>query len=310
MSEDRKTWWRRLSAGLTKTKSSLGYQVKSIFSGERLVDEDWERLEETLLAADVGVDTTMLITEHLRERVVEQKIFDPEILTGILREELTARLTDVDGGFDLASPPVPAVVLVVGVNGTGKTTTIGKLAYFLKQRPSSVTLVAADTFRAAAVEQLELWAGRAGVDIVKHQRGADPAAVVYDGIQSMRAQRHDFALVDTAGRLHTYVNLMEELKKIQRVARREAGSEIALKTVMVMDATTGQNGIAQAQLFNEALDLDGIVLSKLDGTAKGGIILAIQRRLGVPVVAVGTGEQIEDMAPFSAAEFADALLAP
>lgn len=196
----------------------------------------------------------------------------------------------------------------MGVNGTGKTTTVGKLAQYLKDRPARVMLVAADTFRAAAIEQLQRWAERVGVDIVKHQRGADPAAVVYDAIQSMRADRRDFALVDTAGRLHTYVNLMEELKKIKRVAVREAGDQVTVKTLLVLDATTGQNGITQAKLFHEALGLDGLVLTKLDGTAKGGIVLAIQRELGIPIVMVGTGEQVQDLGPFNAQEFAAALL--
>ena len=225
----------------------------------------------------------------------------------LLRAELTAQLKEVDGGFDLSDPQAPAVILFVGVNGTGKTTTIGKIANLLRKRPAKLTLVAADTFRAAAIEQLQRWAERIGADIIKHQRGADPAAVVYDAVQSMRATAKDFLLVDTAGRLQTYVNLMEELKKIKRVAEREAGT-IPVRTVLVMDATTGQNGISQAKLFDEALNLDGIVLTKLDGTAKGGIALAVQRQLGIPIVAVGTGEQPDDVAPFSAEAFVDALL--
>jgi len=307
-SERKQNWWRRLSDSLSASRESLNYQVKSLFSGERLTDDDWETLEEILIGADVGVDTTTAIVDHMRRRVVEDKIFSGEELIGLLRDELTAQIESVGGGLDIEALEAPAILLVVGVNGTGKTTTIGKLANLLKQRSSKVMLVAADTFRAAAVEQLQEWASRADVDIIKHQRGADPAAVVFDAVQSMRAGGKDFALVDTAGRLQTYVNLMEELKKIKRVAVREAGDKIAVKTVIVMDATTGQNGVSQAKLFDEALGLDGIILTKLDGTSKGGIVLAIQRELAIPVVAVGAGEKVDDLAPFSASEFIEALI--
>jgi len=309
MEEEKKAnWWGRLSGGLKKSRTNLSYQVKSIFSGAKLTDEDWESLEETLIGADVGMDTTMEIVDHVRNRVKEQQAFEAEELMDILRDEISEQLGKVAEGDDPSTIDPPVVFLVVGVNGTGKTTTIGKLAQYLKDRPARVMLVAADTFRAAAIEQLQHWADRVGVDIVKHQRGADPAAVVYDAIQSMRADRRDFALVDTAGRLHTYVNLMEELKKVKRVAIREAGEQIAVKTLLVLDATTGQNGITQAKLFHEAVGLDGLVLTKLDGTAKGGIVLAVQKELGIPIVMVGTGEQVQDLGPFSAQEFAAALL--
>lgn len=250
----------------------------------------------------------MAVVEQLREKVVQAGIYKTEELTSLLKQELTGRLSEMDGTFDFDQLKPPVIFLVVGVNGTGKTTTIGKLAHWFKARGASVMVVAADTFRAAAVDQLQLWAGKVGVDLVKHQRGSDPAAVVYDAVQSMRANRHDFAIVDTAGRLHTYVNLMEELKKVKRVAVREAGADIPVKTLLVMDATTGQNGIAQAKLFDEALGLDGIVLTKLDGTAKGGVVLAIQRQLGTPIVLIGTGETIDDLAPFLPVEFIDALV--
>ena len=265
-------------------------------------------MEEILIGADVGMDTTMEIVDHVRNRVKEEQAFEAEKLMGILRDEISEQLGEVAEEDDLSRIDPPAVFLVVGVNGTGKTTTIGKLAGYLKDRPARVMLVAADTFRAAAIEQLQHWADRVDVDIVKHQRGADPAAVVYDAIQSMRADRRDFALVDTAGRLHTYVNLMEELKKVKRVAVREAGEQVTVKTLLVLDATTGQNGITQAKIFHEALGLDGLVLTKLDGTAKGGIVLAVQRELGIPIVMVGTGEQVQDLGPFRAQEFAAALL--
>jgi fused signal recognition particle receptor len=309
MEEETKSgWWQRLSNGLKKSRTNLNYQVKSIFSGGKLTEDDWETLEETLIGADVGMDTTMEIVEHVREKVKERQVFEADALMEILRDEIVAQLGKAEGRLDLTQIEPPTVFLVVGVNGTGKTTTIGKLARFFKSRPARVNLVAADTFRAAAIEQLQKWADRVDVGIVKHQRGADPAAVVYDAIQSMRAQGLDFSLVDTAGRLHTYVNLMEELKKIKRVAVREAGDKIAVKTLLVLDATTGQNGITQARLFHEAMGLDGLILTKLDGTAKGGIVLAVQRQLGIPILMVGTGEQMEDLGPFSAEEFAVALL--
>ncbi|MDP1808900.1 MAG: signal recognition particle-docking protein FtsY [Actinomycetota bacterium] len=308
MSKNQKqNWWGRLSDSLTKSRNSFSYQVKSIFSGESLTDDDWETLEEVLIGADVGVDTTSVIVDHLRQKVVAAKVYAPDELMELLRAELTEQLEGVGGGVDLDSLKPPAILLFVGVNGTGKTTTIGKVAGSLKRRSGRITLAAADTFRAAAIEQLQKWAERAGAEFIKHQRGADPAAVVYDAVESMRAGGKDFLLVDTAGRLQTYVNLMEELKKIKRVALRGAG-DIPVKTLLVMDATTGQNGISQARLFDEALNLDGIILTKLDGTAKGGIALAIQRQLGIPIVAVGTGEQVDDVAPFSAAEFVEALL--
>ncbi len=250
----------------------------------------------------------MEIVENVRREVKETQVFASEAVVDILREQIVEQLSGVDESLDITAIAPPAVFLVVGVNGTGKTTTIGKLAKFLKARSARVTLVAADTFRAAAIEQLQRWAERVDVGIVKHQRGADPAAVVFDAIQSMRAEPEGYSLVDTAGRLHTYINLMEELKKIKRVAVREAGEKITVKTLLVMDATTGQNGITQARLFNEALGIDGIVLTKLDGTAKGGIVLAVQRQLGIPIVMVGTGEQLDDLGPFSAQEFAAALL--
>lgn len=261
-----------------------------------------------MIAADVGFDTTMAIVDHLKQKVIENKIYETDELMGLLKDELLAQLETVDGGIDLENLEPPAILLFVGVNGTGKTTTIGKIANFLKQRSNRLTLAAGDTFRAAAIEQLQQWAQRVGAEFIKHQRGADPAAVVYDAVESMRAGGKDYLLIDTAGRLQTYVNLMEELKKIKRVALRESGN-IPLKTLLVMDATTGQNGISQARLFDEALNLDGIVLAKLDGTAKGGIAMAVQRQLGIPIVAVGVGEQADDIAPFSASDFVDALLA-
>ena len=265
--------WRQLSESLSRSRTNLSYQIKSVFSGEKLVDSDWETLEEILIGADVGVDATTIIVDRLQRQVKEKNVYETEALTQLLKDELAVELREVEGAPDIEELSAPTLVLVVGVNGAGKTTTIAKLANILKQQTQRVTIVAADTFRAAAIEQLRVWAERIGVDFISHERGSDPAAVVYDAVQSMRAGRVDFALVDTAGRLQTYVNLMEELKKIKRVAQREGGDKLSILTLLVMDATTGQNGISQAKLFHEALDLDGIILTKVDGTAKGGIVI-------------------------------------
>ncbi len=300
--------WRQLSQSLSRSRTNLSYQLKSVFSGEKLVDSDWETLEEILIGADVGVDATTIIVDRLQQMVKEKNIYETDALTQLLKDELAAEMREVEGAPDIEALDAPTLVLVVGVNGAGKTTTIAKLANILKQQSKMVTIVAADTFRAAAIEQLGVWAERIGVDFISHQRGSDPAAVVYDTVQSMRAGRIDFALVDTAGRLQTYVNLMEELKKIKRVAQREAGDKIKIVTFLVMDATTGQNGISQAKLFHEALELDGIILTKVDGTAKGGIVIAVQQQLAIQVVALGTGETTDDLMPFSATDFAAALI--
>ncbi len=300
--------WRQLSESLSRSRTNLSYQIKSVFSGEKLVDSDWETLEEILIGADVGVDATTIIVDRLQRQVKEKNVYETEALTQLLKDELAVELREVEGAPDIEELSAPTLVLVVGVNGAGKTTTIAKLANILKKRAQRVTIVAADTFRAAAIEQLRVWAERIGVDFISHERGSDPAAVVYDAVQSMRAGRVDFALVDTAGRLQTYVNLMEELKKIKRVAQREGGDKLSILTLLVMDATTGQNGISQAKLFHEALALDGIILTKVDGTAKGGIVIAVQQQLAIPVVGLGTGEKTDDLMPFSATDFAAALI--
>lgn len=302
-----KGFWQKLTNSLSRSRNKFNYQLKSIFTGQKLTAEDWEVLEEVLIQADIGIDTTVELVNLLKEKAVSEGVYDPESLTQLLKEQVIHELKDVDGGFDIANIKYPLVLLFVGVNGTGKTTSLAKVAYYLKQTGAKVALVAADTFRAAAIEQLEMWGQRVGVDVIKHQRGADPAAVVFDAIGSLKAKKYNCLLVDTAGRLHTYVNLMEELKKIKRVAVREA-SEEAVKTLLVIDATTGQNGIAQAKLFDEALNLDGLILTKLDGTAKGGIALAIQKQLRIPIVLVGTGEKIDDLAPFIPQQYVEALV--
>jgi fused signal recognition particle receptor len=272
-------------------------------------DEAWEELEEALIAADVGVATTTELVERLRTRARAERAAGAE-----LRALLRAELLDAVGGADrslaldlLEEHGRPGIVLVVGVNGTGKTTTVGKLALALAEEGKQSVLVAADTFRAAATEQLVIWGERVGAQVVRHQQGADPAAVAFDGLASARARGADVVLVDTAGRLHTKTNLMEELRKLRRVLEREGGH--VSEVLLVLDATTGQNGLAQAREFTGAVGVTGVVLTKLDGTAKGGIVVAVQRDLGIPVKLVGLGEGAHDLAPFDPEAFVDALLA-
>ena len=278
----------------------------NIFSGLFSVDEDFfEELEEALILSDMGVETSTQAVDTLRERVKENKIKDPEEVKACLREILMELLAVGDTALDLADKP--AVVLMIGVNGVGKTTTIGKLAHRLKAEGNRVLLAAGDTFRAAAADQLTIWADRAGVEIVKQHEGADPAAVVFDAATAAKARNTDVMLVDTAGRLHNKQNLMNELNKISRVIDRELPG-CARETLLVLDATTGQNGLIQAKQFKEAAGITGIVLTKLDGTAKGGIAIAIARELGVPVKYAGVGEGVDDLKPFDAMEFAEALV--
>ena len=278
----------------------------SIFSGLFSVDEDFfEELEENLILSDMGMDTTMEAVEELRDRVKERKLKDPEEVKACLREILVEMLDVGDTGLNLEDKP--AVILMIGVNGVGKTTTIGKLANILKNEGNRVLLAAGDTFRAAAADQLTIWADRAKVDIIKHGEGSDPAAVVFDAMNAARARKSDVVLVDTAGRLHNKQNLMNELNKISRVIDRE-GTTSSKEVLLVLDATTGQNGLIQAKQFGESAGITGIVLTKLDGTAKGGIAIAIAKELGVPVKYAGVGEGIDDLKPFNAADFAQALI--
>ena len=278
----------------------------NIFSGLFSIDEDFfEELEEALILSDMGVDTSTEAVDTLRERVKANKIKDPEEVKACLREILVETLDVGDPALDLTEKP--AVLLMIGVNGVGKTTTIGKLAHQLKQAGNRVLLAAGDTFRAAAADQLAIWADRAQVEIVRHEEGSDPAAVVFDATSAARARRSDVVLVDTAGRLHNKQNLMNELNKISRVIDRELPG-CARETLLVLDATTGQNGLIQAKQFQEAAGITGIVLTKLDGTAKGGIAIAIAKELGVPVKYAGVGESVDDLKPFNAADFAQALI--
>ena len=278
----------------------------NIFSGFFSVDEDFfEELEENLILSDMGMDTTLEAVETLRERVKANKIKEPEEVKTCLREILVEML-DV-GSTDLDLTDKPAVILMIGVNGVGKTTTIGKLANLLKNQGNRVLLAAGDTFRAAAADQLAIWADRAKVDIVRHEEGSDPAAVVFDAMNAARARKTDVVLVDTAGRLHNKQNLMNELNKIRRVIDRE-GTASSKEVLLVLDATTGQNGLIQAKQFGQSAGITGIVLTKLDGTAKGGVVLAIAKEMGVPVKFVGLGEGIDDLQPFDAVAFAEALV--
>ena len=294
----------KIKAGLTRTKENIGHSFDQLFAGE-LNDDFYDELEETLILGDMGVDTTLKAVEELRRRVKEEKIKDMDSARACLRRVLTEMLQVGEPGLHLTT--TPSVALFIGVNGVGKTTTIGKLASRMKGEGKRVLLAAADTFRAAAADQLEIWSGRAGVDLVRQHEGADPAAVVFDALSAAKARGTDVILIDTAGRLHNKQNLMNELNKISRVIDRELPS-CARETLLVLDATTGQNGLIQAKQFKETAGITGIVLTKLDGTAKGGIAIAIAKELGVPVKYAGVGEGIDDLKPFDAEEFAQALI--
>ncbi|BCV21030.1 signal recognition particle-docking protein FtsY [Moorella sp. Hama-1] len=296
----------RLKEGLNKTRENLTRRVGALLAGSSLLDDDFfDELEEILVTADVGARTSMELVERIRQEVKERRITEPPAVGELLREEVTRILGEEVARLSW-SPTPPTVILVVGVNGAGKTTTIGKLAYRFQQEGKKVILAAADTFRAAAGEQLAVWAERAGAGLIRHQAGADPAAVVYDAIQSARNRHADVVLVDTAGRLQTKTNLMEELKKIRRVVERELPGA-PHEVLLVLDATTGQNALSQAKLFHEATGVTGIALTKLDGTAKGGVVLAIAAEIGIPVKLVGLGEGLDDLKEFQPRDFAAAL---
>jgi fused signal recognition particle receptor len=304
--ERRRGFFRRLRENMRKTREALAAEVQAtLFEGD-LDEETWERLEEALIYADVGARTTAEVVEKLEREAEEGALVGGEALTNRLAELLAQLARTGDDTIDLR--PDPTVILVVGVNGTGKTTTIGKLAWHLRMTlDRSVVIGAADTFRAAAVEQLERWGERAGVDVIKGPEGSDPGAVAFDAIARGRERGADVVIIDTAGRLHTQHNLMEELAKVRRVIQKQM-PDAPHETLMTVDATTGQNGVRQAKLFGEAVGVTGIILTKLDGTAKGGIALAIANELGIPVKLIGIGEQLEDLRPFDADDFAKALL--
>jgi fused signal recognition particle receptor len=305
--EQRTGFFRRLRENLSKTREALGAELQATVF-QNLDDETWERLEETLIYADVGATTTAKIVERLETEAGSGELSGGEQLTRRLTELLAEVARVGEGTIDLR--PEPTVILMVGVNGTGKTTTIGKMAWHLQRElGKSVILAAGDTYRAAAVEQLAEWAERAGCDIVRAAQGSDPGAVAYDAIEAARARGHDVVICDTAGRLHTQEHLMEELAKVRRVIQKQM-PEAPHETLLTIDATTGQNGLRQAQLFRETVEVSGIVLTKLDGTAKGGIALAIAQELGVPVKLIGIGEQLEDLRPFDPDDFARAVIEP
>lgn len=298
-------FFSKIGQGLKKTRDSLMHSVNSMLHSFTKIDEElFEELEEILIMADVGANTSAFICDELRKKVKEQGVTDPDEVKRLLAEIVAEMLR---GGQELNLSTKPSIILVIGVNGVGKTTTIGKLAAGLKAQGHKVLLGAADTFRDAAIEQLQVWADRAGVDLVKHTQGADPAAVVFDTISAAKARGTDVIVCDTAGRLHNKKNLMDELSKINRVIDRELPGA-AKEVLLVLDATTGQNAVNQAREFKNAAGITGIVLTKLDGTAKGGVVLAIAKEMGVPVKYVGLGEGIDDLQPFDPAAFAEALV--
>lgn len=298
---------QKFVTGLSKTSASLIDSLQELFTSYKKVDEDfYEELEEILIGADVGVPTTMELIERLREEGKKQKIKEPLQLQPLLIELIAEMLVEEEVNSLRLNEDGLTIYLFVGVNGVGKTTTIGKLAHQLIQEGKRVVLAAGDTFRAGAIEQLEVWGERVGADVIRHQAGSDPAAVIYDGIQAAKARKADVLLCDTAGRLQNKVNLMEELKKIHRVIQREV-PDAPHEVLLVLDATTGQNALLQAKTFGEAVDVSGIVLTKLDGTAKGGIVIAIRHELGYPVKLVGLGEQADDLQPFDATQFVHGL---
>lgn len=295
-------FFKKMLEGIKKTKDNLSKKLYYAFSARKLDDEFYSSVEDALLAGDVGVTASEQIVSDLRDRAYEDRLKTPDEARDLLREILVESID-----YEVEPYSYPLVILLSGVNGVGKTTAIGKLAKLFTSEGKSAVIAAADTFRAAASEQLEVWGERAGVRVIRHSEGADPAAVVFDAVSSAKAKGTDVILVDTAGRLHNKKNLMEELKKICRVVDREL-PDADFRKYLVLDATTGQNGVSQAEVFSEAVDLDGIVLTKLDGTAKGGVVMAISAELELPVLYVGVGEKIDDLIPFDAREFVDALI--
>jgi fused signal recognition particle receptor len=307
-SEDKPSFFERMKQAVARTRENLTERIEDVAGFRREIDrETLDDLEATLLAADLGSATTSQVLENLREKVDRKQIGNVEELKRVLKEELRGILTAAEKPVNSVDGE-PEVILVVGVNGTGKTTTIGKLAHNLRAQGKSVLLCAADTFRAAAIEQLEVWGERTGTEVIKTKPGGDPSAVLFDALQAARARKVDYVIVDTAGRLHTKANLMSELDKMRRTAQRIIASA-PHETLLVMDATTGQNGLQQAKLFTESAGVTGIVLTKLDGTAKGGIVVAISREMGLPVRYVGVGEKAGDLLPFRAEDFVESLFA-
>jgi fused signal recognition particle receptor len=301
--ERRRGWFRQLREGLTKSRQALQQQFSAILT-DRFDEDLWERIEEALIFADVGVDTTVSIVERLEEAVDSGGVTGGDQLLVELRRIAVDHFCRRDTRIDVSA--APSVILMAGVNGTGKTTTIGKIAWHLKELGKEPLLVAGDTFRAAATEQLVEWGRRVGCEVVRHEKGGDPGAVVFDGIAAAKARGVDVVIVDTAGRLHTQVNLMRELEKIVRVVKKQI-PDAPHETLLTIDSTTGQNGLIQARLFKEAIEVSGVVLTKMDGTAKGGIALAISHELDVPIKLIGTGETMDALQPFDASGFTELL---
>ena len=296
-------FFSKLKNALKKTKDSLSSALSNLFSKNKIGDEFYDELEEILIGADISVNTAEEVVEEIRAEAKHEKLKDTQFVTDLLKDVLEEKLTEAE----VPEIKYPAVIMLVGVNGVGKTTTVGKLAnYFLKQK-KSVTVAAADTFRAAAADQLTVWADRAKVRIVKHEEGSDPSAVVFDAVSSAKARGTDVVIIDTAGRLHVKAHLMEELKKMSRVVEREMPQANFYK-LLILDATTGNNAYNQAQIFDEAVELDGIVLTKLDSSAKGGFVISLCSELGIPVIFTGVGEKIDDMELFNPEEFIDGIL--
>ena len=305
MEEKKKGFFSRLVEGLNKTRENIVSGIDSIFSGFSAIDDDfYEELEETLIMGDIGIQTTMTIMEDLRKKVKEQHIKEPSQCKQLLIDSIRSQMDLGENAYEFENRQ--SVVLVIGVNGVGKTTSVGKLAGQLKDEGKKVVLAAADTFRAAAIEQLTEWANRAGVEIIAQQEGSDPAAVIYDAVAAAKSRRADVLICDTAGRLHNKKNLMEELRKINRIIEKEYPDAYP-ETLVVLDGTTGQNALVQAKQFMEVADITGIILTKLDGTTKGGIAVAIQAELGLPVKYVGVGEKIDDLQKFNSTDFVNAL---
>lgn len=298
--------FKKLKDGLSKTRQEMGVKINTILGAYVKIDDELlEDLEDILISADIGMETTMKLIDNLRETIIQEKINDPSKVIPLLKEEIKKIMNpDLDSTIETSNP---TVILVIGVNGVGKTTTIGKLSSKLRSEGKSVLIAAADTFRAAAIDQLKTWGDRANVDVISHSEGADPAAVIYDGISAAKSRNVDVLICDTAGRLHNKANLMKELEKINKIISRDFPNA-KRETLLVLDATTGQNALSQAKLFKEVADITGIVLTKLDGTAKGGVVIALQSELEIPIKLVGVGEKIEDLQKFEMGSFIDAIL--
>ena len=297
--------FKNLRESLTRTRQSIFGQIAGVLGAGDITDETWDDLEALLIQADIGVPTTIYLVDRLRSRVASEGIYQADQLVFALKEELRAILQQPEV-FELEEPRLLTVAMIVGVNGSGKTTSIGKLAQYYKARGKQVMIAAADTFRAAAIDQVQIWGERAGVPVIAGQPGGDPGATSYDGIRAARARGYDLLLIDTAGRLHTKYNLMRELEKVYSVCKKSV-HQAPHEVLLVLDAPTGQNALVQAQKFKESVNATGVILTKLDSTAKGGMVFAIYRELGLPVRFIGTGEKIEDLAPFDPDQFVDAL---